>query len=252
MAMTRGEAVRRLVVALDTPDRGRALELARQLRDTAGMMKVGLEAFTALGPGFVEELVEGGMQVFLDLKLHDIPNTVERAAASCARLGVSVFNVHAGGGPAMLRAAVAGAETGTLPGRRRPELLAVTVLTSLDDATLELLGVSGTAQDVVARWARMSQEAGCDGVVCSAREAAALRAQLGERFILLTPGIRPAGGDAGDQKRVVTPAAALTAGATYLVVGRPITGAADPLAAAEAILAEMCTAASAQSSRGGV
>lgn len=241
--MTRAEAVRRLVVALDIADRGRALELARQLRDVAGMMKVGLEAFTALGPGFVEELVAGGMQVFLDLKLHDIPNTVERAAASCARLGVSLFNVHAAGGPAMLHAAVAGAEAGTQQGAERPVVLAVTVLTSLDDATLEFLGVSGSTQDVVARWARMSKEAGCDGVVCSAREAAVLRAQLGERFILLTPGIRPAGEEAADQRRVVTPAAAIGAGATYLVVGRPITGAADPRTAAEAILADMCGAA---------
>lgn len=240
--MTREEAAARLVVALDTAERERALGLARQLRGAAGMMKVGLEAFTALGPGFVEELLGAGMRVFLDLKLHDIPHTVERAAAACARLGVSVFNVHAAGGPVMLRAAVAGAEAGTQPGRRRPLVLAVTVLTSLDDATLEVLGVRGSTEEVVERWARIAKAAGCDGVVCSAQEAAGLRRELGGDFVLLTPGIRPAGKDAGDQKRVVTPAAAIAAGVTYLVVGRPITAAADSLAAAEAILGEMCAA----------
>lgn len=240
--MRREEAVRRLVVALDTAERGRARELARTLRPVAGMMKVGLEAFTACGPSLVEELLQAGMRVFLDLKLHDIPNTVERAAANCARLGVSAFNVHAAGGPAMLGAAVAGAEAGTPAGARRPEVLAVTVLTSLDDVLLASLGLQGNAEQVVRRWARMSLQAGCDGVVCSAREATGLRAELGEEFIILTPGIRPAGAEAGDQKRVVTPAAAITAGATYLVVGRPITAAPDPLAAAEAVLAEMCAA----------
>lgn len=244
--MTREEASARLVVALDTAERERALRLARQLRGAAGMMKVGLEAFTALGPGLVEELLGAGMRVFLDLKLHDIPHTVERAAAACARLGVSVFNVHAAGGPAMLGAAVAGAEAGTPAGGQRPLVLAVTVLTSLDDAALVVLGVRGSAQEVVSRWARMAKGAGCDGVVCSAQEAASLRRELGEGFVLLTPGIRPAGKDAGDQKRVVTPAAAIVAGATYLVVGRPITDAADPLAAAEAILAEMCAAGAAE------
>ncbi len=246
MALTMEEAAARLVVALDTAERERALQLARQLRGAAGMMKVGLEAFTALGPGLVEELLAAGMRVFLDLKLHDIPHTVERAAAACARLGVSVFNVHAAGGPAMLGAAVAGAEAGTPSGGRRPLVLAVTVLTSLDDAALEVLGVRGSAQEVVLRWARMAKGAGCDGAVCSAQEAVSLHRELGEDFVLLTPGIRPAGKDAGDQKRVVTPAAAILAGATYLVVGRPITAAADPLTAAETILAEMCAAGAAE------
>jgi len=251
VALTRAEAVARLVVALDTADRAQAVDLARRLHHVAGVMKVGLEAFTTFGPGFVGELIDGGARVFLDLKLHDIPNTVERAAASCARLGVSMLNVHAAGGPAMLRAALAGAEAGTPAGKRRPEVLAVTVLTSLEDATLALLGVQGSAQEVVVRWARLSQEAGCDGVVCSAREAAVLRATLGEEFILLTPGIRPAGGEVGDQRRVVTPAQAIAAGATYLVVGRPITAASDPVGAAEGILAEMCSASPAGSPGGG-
>jgi len=251
VALTRAEAVRRLVVALDTADRARAVDLARRLRPVAGMVKVGLEAFTAFGPGFVRELIDGGARVFLDLKLHDIPHTVERAAASCARLGVSMFNAHAGGGPDMLRAALAGANAGTPAGQRRPDVLAVTVLTSLDEATLQLLGVHGSAQEVVLRWAHLSREAGCDGVVCSAREAAALRVQLGEEFIRLTPGIRPAGTEAGDQRRVVTPAAALAAGATYLVVGRPITAAPDPVGAAEAILDEMCSAPPQPSAPGG-
>ena len=249
--MTRAEAVRRLVVALDTADRARATELARRLRDVVGMVKVGLEAFTAFGPEFVAQLVEEGTRVFLDLKLHDIPHTVERAAARCARLGVSIFNVHAAGGPEMLRAAVAGADAGTPAGRRRPEILAVTVLTSLDDESLQLLGVHGTAAEVVERWARLSQQAGCNGVVCSAQEAAALRGCLGEKFILLTPGIRPAGAAVVDQKRVVTPAAAIAAGATYLVVGRPITAAPEPARAAEAIIAEMCAASPPQTQREG-
>jgi orotidine-5'-phosphate decarboxylase len=242
MGLTRAEAVERLVVALDTPDRTRALELARTLAGRVGMLKVGLEAFTALGPSLVEELAAAGMPVFLDLKLHDIPNTVEGAAAACARLGAAIFNVHAAGGQEMMRAALAGAERGTAPGAPRPRVLAVTVLTSLDEPALGRLGVVGTAGEVVVRWACLAREAACDGVVCSPREVATLRATLGEAFVLLTPGIRPAGQSSGDQRRVATPAAAVAGGANYLVIGRPITGSPDPAAAAEAILGEMCDA----------
>ncbi|MEW6337678.1 MAG: orotidine-5'-phosphate decarboxylase [Acidobacteriota bacterium] len=239
MSARREDAVRRLVVALDTSDRAAILALARDLSGRVGMFKVGLEAFTAHGPALVGEVRALGVPVFLDLKLHDIPNTVERAARNLARLGVAVMTTHAGGGRAMLEAAARGAAAGTPEGAARPLVLAVTVLTSLDDAALDELGIPGGAAARVASWAELARAAGCDGVVCSPRETAALRARLGPEFVLLTPGIRPAGGDVGDQKRVATPRDAVAAGATYIVVGRPITAAPDPAAAAEAILAEL-------------
>jgi orotidine-5'-phosphate decarboxylase len=235
--MTRAEAVRRLVVALDTPSRGQAVEWARTLAGRVGLVKVGLELFTAAGPALVEELTALGTPVFLDLKLHDIPNTVERAAANCARLGVHLITVHAGGGRAMLAAAAAGAAAGAVG--VRPRVLAVTVLTSLDDAALDELGIPGGAGERVVAWADLARAAGCDGVVCSPRELAELRRRLGAEFVLLAPGIRPAGASLGDQRRVATPAQAVADGANYIVVGRPITAAADPVAAAEAIVREM-------------
>lgn len=241
MAMlTREDAVRRLVVAADSSDRQALLDLAGSLRQAVGMIKLGLEAFVACGPSLVREVRGLGMPVFLDLKLHDIPNTVERAAANAARLGVELLTVHAGGGEAMLRAAVAGAAAGTPAGAPPPVVLAVTVLTSLDDEALHALQMPGTAGERVRAWAELAHRAGCGGIVCSPHEVAAMRAAFGPQFVLLSPGIRPAGGAAGDQKRVATPRAAVEAGATYLVVGRPITEASDPRGAAEAILAEMC------------
>ncbi len=237
--LTREEAVRRLVVAADSSEREKLLALAERLRPAVGMLKIGLEAFTACGPDLVREVRGLGMPVFLDLKLHDIPNTVERAAANAARLGVQLLTVHAGGGEAMLRAAVAGAAAGAPAGQAPPVVLAVTVLTSLDDAALEALQMPGTAAERVRAWAGLAHGAGCGGLVCSPHELAAMRAAHGPDFVLLSPGIRPAGGAVGDQKRVATPRSAVEAGATYLVVGRPITEAPDPLAAAEGILAEM-------------
>jgi orotidine-5'-phosphate decarboxylase len=239
MGLTRDAAVSRLVVALDTSEKARILDLARLLRPHVGMLKVGLEAFTACGPALVEELVAAGMPVFLDLKLHDIPNTVEKAATNGTRLGARLLTVHAGGGSAMLEAAVAGAAAGMRPGAAPPVVLAVTVLTSLDDAALAALGMPGTAGERVRVWAAVARRAGCGGVVCSPHEVAALRAAHGPDFVLLAPGIRPAGEALGDQKRVATPRSAILAGASYLVVGRPITGAADPAAAAAAIVDEM-------------
>ncbi len=239
MGLTREQAVARLVVALDASDEGAILGLARLLRGRVGMMKVGLEAFTTAGPSLVAALRDEGMPVFLDLKLHDIPNTVERAAANCARLGVSLLTVHAAGGPAMLEAAVAGARAGAGTGAT-PRVLAVTVLTSLDDGTLAALGMPGGAGERVSSWAALAQSAGCDGVVCSPREAARLRRERGEGFVLLTPGIRPAGGAVGDQRRVAAPRDAVEAGSDYLVIGRPITAVPDPASAADAIVAEMC------------
>jgi orotidine-5'-phosphate decarboxylase len=202
-----------------------------------GVAKVGLEAFSAHGPALVGEVLAVGMPVFLDLKLHDIPNTVERAARNAARLGVAMLTVHASGGEAMLRAAVAGAAGADRP----PAVLAVTVLTSLDDGALASLGIPGGAADRVAAWAVLAQRCGCAGVVCSPHEAAVLRSALGPEFLLVTPGVRPAGESSGDQRRVATPREAIDAGAHLLVVGRPITGAADPVVAAEAILAEMAS-----------
>jgi orotidine-5'-phosphate decarboxylase len=236
--MTRAEAVKRIAVALDTSDRGEIVRLAKALQGRVSTVKLGLEAFTASGPDLVREVNDLGTPVFLDLKLHDIPNTVERAARNAARLGVAMLTVHASGGTAMLEAAVAGASTAERP----PVVLAVTVLTSLDDAALAELGVPGGAAARVSAWAEMARRAGCGGVVCSPREAAALRRALGKNLLLVTPGIRPAGESAVDQRRIATPAAAIAAGADILVIGRPITAAPDPAAATDAILAELCRA----------
>ncbi|OFV83099.1 MAG: orotidine 5'-phosphate decarboxylase [Acidobacteria bacterium RBG_13_68_16] len=236
MALSRAEAIRRVAVALDSSERAEVLRLARALLGRVGVAKVGLEAFSANGPALVAEVGELGMPVFLDLKLHDIPNTVERAARNAARLGVAMFTVHASGGEAMMRAAVAGAAIAARP----PTVLAVTVLTSLDDAALVGLGIPGGAAGRVTAWAALAQRCGCTGVVCSPQEVAGLRSALGPNVLLVTPGVRPSGASAGDQRRVATPREAIAAGADLLVVGRPITAAPDPVAAAESIVAEMC------------
>ena len=231
----------KLIVALDVPTGEAGVRLAERLRGHVGMFKVGLENFTAEGPVLPRFLAAKGMKVFLDLKLHDIPNTVRSAARQAAHLGVSLFNVHAAGGRKMMEAACEGAEEGTreLGGARRPLVLAVTVLTSLDAEDLTQLGIAGSPEEVVVRLARLARDAGLDGVVASPREIAALRQALGPDFVIVTPGIRPAAADVNDQVRIATPASAIRAGASYLVVGRPITGAADPAAAADAIVAEM-------------
>ena len=234
--MTRAEAVKRIAVALDTSDRGEIVRLAKALQGRVGTVKLGLEAFTTGGPDLVREVNDLGTPVFLDLKLHDIPNTVERAARNIARLGVAMLTVHASGGGAMLKAAVAGAAAAERP----PGVLAVTVLTSLDDGTLADLGIPGGAAQRVSAWAVIARRAGCGGVVCSPQEAAALRGSIGSGFLLVTPGIRAAGEAAGDQRRVATPASAVAAGADILVIGRPITASPDPTAAADTILAELC------------
>jgi len=242
VSVGRAAAIDHLAVAVDVSEWEGAIALVRRLAGHVGTVKIGLEAFTAHGPAFVEEVREAGVPVFLDLKLHDIPNTVERAARNCARLGVRLLTVHAGGGGAMLEAARAGVEGGTPAGGKRPLVIAVTVLTSLDEAALAALELPGGAAARARRWAELARRSGCDGAVCSPHEAAALRAATAPDFVLVTPGIRPAGEASGDQKRVATPAAALAAGADLLVVGRPITGAADPVAAADAIVAELCGA----------
>ncbi len=227
----------RLVVALDLPTAQAALAMADRLAGRVGMLKVGLELFCAEGPALVRELQQRA-PVFLDLKFHDIPTTVRRALEAVLKLDPRLVNVHGQGGPAMLEAAVEAVRAHRAAGGQT-ELLAVTVLTSLDREALAALGHAGRPEDLALAYARLARQAGCDGVVCSAWEAAAVRDACGVEFHRLTPGIRPAGTAVQDQARVMTPAQALRQGASWLVVGRPITGAADPAAAAEAVVAGM-------------
>jgi orotidine-5'-phosphate decarboxylase len=234
----RERARQRLIVALDVPDAAAASVLLDRLDDTCAWFKVGLELFVAAGPAVLEPLLRRGHKVFLDLKLHDIPNTVAGAVRSAASLGVSMLTVHAAGGPVMLAAAREALAGAVNP----PELLAVTVLTSMDAAQLNATGVPRSPAAQVEWLARMGLDAGIRGFVCSPQEAATLRTLSGPEGVVVIPGIRPAGGAVGDQKRVATPADALRAGASYLVVGRPITQAPHPAEAAEAILAEMAGA----------
>ena len=231
-----------LVVALDVDSGARALELARQLRDLAGGFKVGSRLFTAEGPDLVRRLVDSGANVFLDLKFHDIPNTVAQAVEAAVSTGVWMLNVHASGGVPMMQAAArAGADTAARDGRRRPLVIGVAVLTSMDDATLRATGVQRPLLEQVVTLARMSQDAGLDGVVASPQETAAIRSACGADFSIVTPGIRgaSAGTDRNDQSRTMGPAEAVRAGASYIVVGRPILAAADPRAAAAAIVEEL-------------
>jgi orotidine-5'-phosphate decarboxylase len=221
----------RVIVALDFAEAKAALELAGRLDPTRCRVKVGSELFTSAGPALVERLVALGFGVFLDLKFHDIPNTVAAACRVAARMGVWMLNVHAAGGRAMLEAA----RSATPPGDGAPLLVAVTVLTSMGAIDLAETGVTGAADHTVLRLATLARSCGLDGVVCSAREATSLRAACGESFCLVTPGIRPADAASDDQQRIMTPAAAIAAGADYLVIGRPITRAPDPLQALQAI-----------------
>jgi len=225
----------RLIVALDFPNRQSAQNLVSALGNSVTTYKVGKQLFTAEGPPIVRELVAAGKKVFLDLKFHDIPNTVAGAVSAAAELGVSMLTVHASGGAKMLRAAAEAAASS----RSKPLVLAVTVLTSLGDEDLAEIGVAGYAAEQVLRLAKLAQSAGCGGIVASPNEVAHLRRSLGPGLAIVTPGVRPAGAAAGDQARVATPRAAIEAGATYLVVGRPITGALDPAGAAEGILREI-------------
>ncbi|MES2001371.1 MAG: orotidine-5'-phosphate decarboxylase [Pseudomonadota bacterium] len=216
-----------LFVAIDTPELERALAIAQAVKDDVGGFKLGLEFFAANGPEGVREVAALGLPIFLDLKLHDIPNTVARAVATLATLEPALMTVHAAGGKAMLKAAKAAAPAGT-------RIVAVTVLTSLDGDDLSAAGVSGSPADQVARLARLAKSAGLDGIVCSGAEVASVREHWPDGFFVV-PGVRPEGGDSGDQKRVVTPAKALGDGASILVIGRPITAADNPASAASAI-----------------
>jgi orotidine-5'-phosphate decarboxylase len=227
----------RLCVALDGSDRVWISSMARTLGPDVGWLKLGLEAFTAHGPGLVVEVAALGFRVFLDLKLHDIPTTVRRAAANCAASGAAMFNVHAAGGRAMLEAAVDGAARGSADGLTK--VLAVTVLTSLGPEAVAELGLGAPPTELVVRWARLARDAGLDGVVASAREAPAVRRECGDGFLIVTPGIRPSWSASDDQRRIMTPREAVAAGADILVIGRPITGADSPRDAARRILDEL-------------
>jgi orotidine-5'-phosphate decarboxylase len=229
------EARERLIVALDVPDAASANALVARLEDTCKWFKVGLELFVAAGPAFLKPLLQRGHSIFLDLKFNDIPNTVAGAVRSGAALGVRMMTVHAAGGPAMLAAARAALDGMNDP----PELLAVTVLTSMDSAQLGAIGLKRSPAEQVELLTRMGLAAGIHGFVCSPEEAGSVRAITGPKGVLVIPGIRPAGSEAGDQKRISRPEEALRKGANYLVVGRPITLAPDPAGAARAILREM-------------
>lgn len=239
--MARMSARDKLIVALDLPTADRAARFAEKLRGRVGMFKVGSGLFTGEGPALARYLVAQREKVFLDLKFHDIPNTVRAAAREAADLGVSVLNVHALGGRKMMEAAVEGVREAYRgrPEAARPLLLAVTLLTSLATEDLDELGISSSPEDSVVRLARLAQQAGLDGVVASPREIAAVRRACGPRFVIVTPGIRPAATASNDQARTATPEQAMRAGADFVVVGRPVVDAPDPLAATEAIVAEM-------------
>jgi orotidine-5'-phosphate decarboxylase len=228
-----------ILCAIDTPDSGAAQRLAEAVGPFVGGIKLGLEFFTANGPEAVR-LVAGAAPLFLDLKLHDIPNTVAGAVRAAAPLEPLLLTVHCAGGAAMMKAAAAEADAAASGGKRRMKIIGVTVLTSLNDADLASVGQNGPALDQARRLAALARQAGLDGVVCSPHEVAALRRDCGQGFLLVVPGIRPA--DAArrdDQKRVMTPREALDAGADHLVIGRPITAAPDAAAACRAILAEI-------------
>ena len=224
-----------LIVALDVSSAAQAQKIVSSLGEFASFYKVGMQLYTSEGPSLVRDLVGAGRRVFLDLKYHDIPNTVGAAVREAGRLGVSLLTVHGAGGSKMLRAAAKAARESN-PAMK---VVAVTVLTSMDEEDLHEIGVPGNLEKQVVHVAKLAVKAGCHGVVSSAREAKALRSHLGNDFLVITPGVRPAGSALGDQARAVTPAEAIAAGSTHLVVGRPITGAANPSEVAEKIIREI-------------
>lgn len=234
-------AQNKLIVALDVPSLQQARELAALLRNEVGMFKVGSQLFTAAGPEFVREIVKSGVRVFLDLKFHDIPNTVAAAAVEATRLGVTLLNVHAAGGSEMMQhTADSVTDVAAREGLQRPSVIAVTVLTSSDEAVLRSTGITNSPADQVTKLALLAEQSGMDGLVASPLEAPAIRAVTKRQdFLIVTPGIRPSGAAFDDQKRVTGPAAAIAAGADYIVVGRPITSAKDPVVAARMIAAEI-------------
>ena len=235
------DAKEKLIIALDVDSADAAMSLVNELNPYVGAFKVGLQLFTAEGPSFVRRLVDKGAKIFLDLKFHDIPNTVAKASVEAARLGVWMFNLHAGGGSEMMRTAILEtSETCERETQARPKIIAVTVLTSSNEDTLRETGVEGETESQVLRLAALTAECGLDGVVASPREINAIRAGIERKdFLIVTPGIRPVFATKDDQKRVMTPAEALRKGASYLVIGRPVTAARDRVEAAEKIINEI-------------
>ncbi|SYX82606.1 orotidine-5'-phosphate decarboxylase [Paenibacillus alvei] len=236
------EAAGKIMVALDYPNADAARELLQQLQGIPCYMKVGMQLFYAAGPAFVRELKDKGYKVFLDVKMHDIPNTVKGGANSITKLGVDMFNVHAGGGAAMMAAAAEGVESALAENAelKRPVVIAVTQLTSTNETVMnEEIGIPGKVADTVVRYAKLTKLAGLDGVVASPQEVTAIKAACGEEFQTITPGIRPAGSAKGDQSRVMTPAQAFEQGTDYIVVGRPITAAPNPRDAILSIMKEL-------------
>ena len=236
--LLRVHSMNQIIVALDVDSRAEALNLVNRLKGRVGLFKIGSQLFTSEGPEFVREVVAQGERVFLDLKFHDIPNTVSKAVLAAAALGVSMLTLHTGGGLKMMSAA-ANALKQKPDIEERPQLLGVTVLTSMAGADLAQVGVNVDVASQVIRLARLAEEAGLDGVVASPSELSLLRGQLGSAMKIVTPGIRPAGNEVNDQSRIATPAAALHAGADYLVIGRPITASSDPAVSLEKILSEL-------------
>lgn len=238
----------KLIVALDVDTKQKALELVEVLGDAAGMFKIGSQLFTAAGPDIVREVIAKGARVFLDLKFHDIPATVAAAGVEAARLGVSIFNIHASGGREMMRrTADSVSECATRENLPRPNVIAVTVLTSVDAVDLAQIGISSSPQDETLLLARLAADSGMDGVVASPQDIAAVRKAVTKPgFLIVTPGVRPSGANQDDQKRTMTPGEAIRAGADYIVVGRPILAAPDPVQAARNVIREMFNALSTQ------
>lgn len=233
---------KRLIVALDYPNVEEARVFIEHLQDIPCTLKVGMQLFYSAGPDFIRELKSKGYSVFLDLKMHDIPNTVKGGANSITRLGVDIFNVHASGGVQMMKAAVEGMESALIADTdlERPLLIAVTQLTSTSQQVMnQEIGIQGTVEEAVVHYARLAQQSGLGGVVCSPLEVAMIQQACGASFATITPGVRPAGSDIGDQTRILTPGQAIAGGSDYLVVGRPITGANDPREATKQIIEEM-------------
>lgn len=239
VALTRAEAAAKVMVALDYPNAAAAEQLLEQINGIPCYIKVGMQLYYAAGPDFVEKLKSRGFHIFLDLKMHDIPNTVKGGASSIAALGVDMFNVHAAGGKAMMEAAMEGV---SLAGSsdNRPTVIAVTQLTSTSQLVMnEEIGIPGTVEDTVIHYARLAKQAGLDGVVASPTEVVAIKAACGSWFQTVTPGIRPAGAALNDQTRIMTPGEALRQGTDFMVIGRPITAAPDPRQALESIIEEL-------------
>lgn len=238
--MTPEPAKEKLIVALDVATSDRAIDLFEMLRDVVGMFKIGMQLFTSAGPAIVREIIGAGGRVFLDLKYHDIPNTVAAAGVEAARHGVSIFNVHTFGGTEMMRrTADAAGEVAEREGLVRPKIIGVTLLTSVNQQVLTEVGVAGSPDQHVPALARLAAASGLDGVVASPLEVVSVRAAVKGDFLIVTPGVRPRGAEPHDQKRLMTPAEAIRAGSDYLVVGRPIIDADNPVAAANAIVAEI-------------